>query len=215
MIIRVENDNVDVNSKFLWEVYQEEEKRTMPPYSSLDNVKKHLKIRSTHKWDQHLCVYDEDQCIGLALLYVDHDDQIVNIQGPYIKDSSLYDLVANEIMTYISKHFKGMKAYCGTTRENKNSQVFLEEHGFLCTENCVQMHLERHQLNEIEIKFNIEPLTEERMEAYRVFHNELFHDYYWSADRIYKVLPEWKVHVFLHENQIVGSVFTKTDTKIR
>lgn len=213
MIKKIKIDKIPAISKYIWDVYQDEKKRTTPPYHSLKDVETHLLKRSKYKSNHHLGVYEDDNLKGVVLLDVDEDDQSVSVQGPYIHKSYQYKEIASEMMDYIKSNYRGLKCYFGTTKTNVLSQEFLKSQDFLCTDDTIQMSITKETLIPIETQFNIQLLTEERMEEYKAFHDIQYHDYYWLSDRIYKVMNRWKIHVALENNKIIGSVFTMKQTE--
>lgn len=213
MIKKIKKCDIHTISKYIWAVYQDENKRTTPPYHDSKDVESHLLKCSQYKSDHLLGIYVSDNLEGVVLILVDEADQSINIKGPYIHNSSKYKEIASEMMDYIESKFKGFKCYFGTTKPNVNSQFFLKSHDFLCTEDTIQMSVTKDVLVQIESQFNIQLLTEEAMEAYKGFHDIQYPDYYWHSDRIYKVMDRWKIHVALENNKIIGSIFTMKQTE--
>lgn len=196
-------------SNYMWSVYQDETKRTIPPYHDLNDVKKHLSKVFARKGDEIIGVYIEGKLEGVALILLEEKNNYLSIQGPYIQESSIYTKVATEIMNYIEGAFRGFKCDFGTTKPNRNAQNFLIEKGFKCTDDSIQMSITPDQLVSMEVKHDIQLLTEDRMVEYSIFHDTQYKDYYWLSDRIYEVMSLWKEHVLLENNKIIGSVFAK------
>lgn len=208
MIKKIKTGEIQAISKYVWEVYQDENKRTTPPYHGSEDVESHFLKCSQYKSDHLLGVYVNDSLEGVVLVLADEEDQSISIQGPYIHKSSNYKEIASEMMDYLESNYKGFKCYVGTTKPNVISQEFFKSHDFLCTDDTIQMSVTKDTLVPIETQYNIQLLTEERMEAYKSFHDTQYHDYNWLSDRIYKVMNRWKIHVALESNKIIGSVFT-------
>ena len=213
MINIIKTDKIQTISKYIWDVYQDEKKRTTPPYHSLKDVEIHLLKRAKYKRSHHLGVYEDDNLKGVVLIDMDEDDQSISIQGPYIHKSDQYKEIASEMMDYIKSNYKGLKCYGGTTKTNVLSQELFKSQGFLCTDDTIQMSITKDTLIPREAQFNIQLLTEERMEEYKAFHDNQYHDYYWLSDRIYKSMDRWKVHIALENDKIIGSVFTMKQTE--
>lgn len=208
MIKRLGKEAISTISAYIWRVYQDESKRTTPPYHSLNEVEDSL-IKSYKAEDLIIGVYMDDKLEGVALILLDEENNYFSLQGPYIYQSSEYSKVATEIMDYLEDNFKGYKCHFGTTKANVLSQDYLLSKGFICTEDAIQMSVKKSMLKAIDLKENIQLLTEDKMDAYRTFHDTLYHDYYWVADRIYQTMDQWKVHILLDNDTIVGSVFTR------
>ena len=208
MIKIINTGEIQAISKYVWEVYQDENKRTTPPYDCLEDVETHFLKGSQYKSDYLLGVYMNDNLEGVFLVFVNEEDQSIGLQGPYIHKSTKYKEIASEMMDYIESKYKGYKCYAGTTKPNVISQEFFESHDFLCTDDTIQMSVTKDTFVPIETQYNIQLLTEEKMEDYKSFHDTQYHDYYWLSDRIYKVMDRWKVHIALERNKIIGSVFT-------
>ncbi|MDR7856597.1 GNAT family N-acetyltransferase [Tissierella sp.] len=213
MIKRIMIDDIHVISEYIWDVYQDENKRTTPPYQDAKDIETHLSKCLQYKSSHLLGVWEEDNLEGVALILVDENDQSLNVQGPYIHKSHKYRKIASELMDYIESNFKGFKCYIGTTKPNVLSQEFFKSRGFLCTDDTIQMSVTKDALVPIEPQFNIQLLSEERMEDYKDFHDNQYHDYYWLSDRIYGVMDRWKVHIALENNKIIGSIFTMKQTE--
>lgn len=196
-------------SDYIWQVYQDEERRTTPPYDSLMEVEEHLARRCKYQHSHHLGVYTKGELQGIVLIDQDDEDQSISIQGPYIHRDHSYMEVATEMMAYIHSNYRGLKCYGGTTRSNVGSQTLFKDKGFVCTEDSLQMSISKESLIQRQVKAHIEILSQESMAAYKVFHDQHYHDYYWSADRIYKVLDQWKVHILLENDAIIGSIFSR------
>lgn len=213
MIKKIKIDEITAISKYIWDVYEDENKRTTPPYHSLKDVETHLLRGSKYKGNQYLGVYEENNLKGVVLLYGEEDNQYLSVQGPYIHNSYEYKEIACEMMDYIKSNYKGFQCHFGTTKTNVLSQEFLIAQEFLCTEDTIQMSITKETLMPIETQSNIQLLTEERMDKYKIFHDIHYHDYYWLSDRIYKVMNQWKIHVVLENDKIIGSVFTRKQTE--
>jgi len=208
MIKIIEEDEICVVSQYMWDVYQDESKRTTPPYHSLNEIEKSL-LKTFQRGDEIIGVYIEGKLEGIALVLLDEKNKYFSVQGPYIQQSGLYTKLATEIMDYVELKYKGFKCNFGTTKTNMLSQEFLVAQGFTCTDDTIQMSILPDQLTEIELKHDIQVLTEDRMEEYKVFHDTQYHGYYWLSDRIYEVMNQWKIHVLLENDKIMGSVFTR------
>lgn len=208
MIKIIQKDEIHTVSQYIWDVYQDETKRTTPPYKSLDQVENSLLRSLADEEDEIIAVYRDDELKGVAITGMDLKNKYFSIKGPYIDCSDDYVSIASEIMAYLELNYKGFKCHYGTTRTNKLSQTFLRSKGFACTDDTVQMSITPNQLNELVLEHNIQLLTDERKDEYRDFHDTQFHDYYWLADAIYGVIDRWKVHVLIEQDKIVGSVFT-------
>ncbi|MBI9010997.1 MAG: hypothetical protein JEZ08_02105 [Clostridiales bacterium] len=208
MIKIIEKEDIQIVSKYVWNVYQDENKRTTPPYKSFDQVEDSLLRFLADEQDEIIAVYKEDELKGIAMTGMDLKNKYFSIKGPYIDCSDDYMSIASEIMDYLELNYKGFKCDFGTTRANTNSQKFLISKGFACTEDTVQMSIIPNQLIDLALEHNIQLLTDERKDEYRNFHDTHFHNYYWLADGIYSVMDRWKVHVLIEQDRIVGSVFT-------
>ncbi len=125
----------------------------------------------------------------------------------------MYASVAHEMLDYIEENFKGYKCYFGTTKPNRHSQEVLQSRGYTCVDDTIQMSVNKGTLLDMDCKYSIEALSEERMDAYRTFHDVHYHDYYWLSDRIYQTMDKWKIHLLIEKNQIIGSVFTMKQTE--
>ncbi len=214
MIKRINRDDIHVISEYIWDVFQDEIKRTTPPYQGMKDVETHLLESIQYESDHILGVYKEDNLEGVVIIRVDEDDQLINMQGPYIHKSNEYRRIASEMMDYIETNFKGFKCYGGTTKPNVNSQNFFKSHGFLCTDDTIQMSVTKDTLLPIEPKFNIQPLSQELMDDYKDFHDKQYYDYYWLSDRIYEDMDRWKIHIALENDKIIGSIFTMKQTEV-
>ena len=208
MIKKIEADEIPRISNYIWDVYQDEKKRTTPPYQDAEDIETHLLKRIQYEDNHFLGVYINDNLEGAVIISAEENEHSIFVQGPYIYKLSKYNEVAFEIMNYIESKFKGLKCYFGTTKTNVLSQEFLKAHDFLCTDDTIQMSVSKDTFIPIETSFDIQLLTKERMEAYKEFHDVQYQDYYWLSDRIYEVLDQWKIHVALENNKIIGSVFT-------
>lgn len=213
MIKRISSDGIREVAKYIWSVYKDETKRTTPPYESEKGVALHLSKCLQYDSSHLLGVFDGDILEGIVLVLENETDCSVNVQGPYINDSRKYPKVALEMLDYLTCNFKGFKCYVGTTKPNVLSQEFFEAYGFECTDDTIQMCINKEGLVTIEHEFDIRLLSEEYMDAYKDYHDRQYYDYYWLADRIYDVIDRWKVHILLEENQIVGSVFAMKQTE--
>lgn len=209
MIRLITEKEIEMACQLVWQVYQDEEKRTTPPYHSLEDVDKTLNKFYRHDSIEVLGLFENDTLEGIAIACLETDNNYLSINGPYIKLADLYDQLAGQALDYIQDKFRGFKCDVGTTKPNVNSQEFFKSRGFICTDDSIQMSIKPSELNEIRIEHDIELLTEERMDEYKDFHDTMFHDYYWLSDRIYKVMDQWKVHMLLDQSKIVGSVFTR------
>jgi len=205
----MEKDEIHAVSQYMWGAFQDDKKRTTPPYHSLNDVKKSLLKVFQCDGDEIIGVYIEGNLEGIALVLLEEKNKYFSVQGPYIQESDLYTKISTEIMNYLELSFKGFKCQFGTTKTNLLSQEFLKANDFICTDDTIQMSISPDRLTSIEIKQDIQLLTEDRMEEYRVFHDIQYHDYYWLSDRIYEVMNQWKIHVLLENNIIVGSIFTR------
>jgi len=207
MIRKIKEDEVHEVSKFVWQVYQDESKRTTPPYHNLEHVVK--TFERTFKADNYLIgVYDKVMLIGVALICLEEKDRYFSLQGPYILNTDKYNDISNEILTYLEDKYRGFSCHFGTTKPNVNAQAFLESNGFACTDDTIQMAVTDESLIEIRCKSDIQLLDESRMGEYKLFHDRVYHDYYFLADRIYANFSKWKIHLLLVDNNIIGSVFT-------
>ncbi|MBN2796763.1 MAG: hypothetical protein JXR88_15235 [Clostridia bacterium] len=209
MIKILKKDELHEVSKHMWSVYQDETKRTTPPYHDMKAIEKHLIKIFQRVGDEVIGVFLEGKLKGIAIILSDGKNRYLSVQGPYIQESELYWEIAREIIAYLKSKYEGFKCDFGTTKTNIISQEFLLGMGFKCTDDTIQMSISPDKLNPIQIKHPIQLLTEERREAYRVFHDTQYQDYYWLADRIFSVMNQWKIHVLLEDDKIVGSIFTR------
>lgn len=213
MIKKIKIDEINIISRHIWEVYQNKDKRTTPPYQDATEVEAHLRKAINHKSSHVLGIYIKDILKGVFLIFEYDDGESFGLQGPYIENYYEYKEIASDMMNYIEVNFKGYKCYAGTTKPNLTSQKFFEFYNFLCTDDDIQMSVTNDTLVPIEIRPNIQLLPEERMEEYKEFHDTLYHDYYWLSKRIYNDIDRWKVHIVLENNKIVGSIFTMKQTE--
>jgi hypothetical protein len=212
MIKIINREEISMISEYIWKVYQDDKKRTTPPYEGTESIKKHLIECLKYKDDRILAIYNEDDLEGATLLVVNKKERSINMQGPYIYDSEKYDMHASEITNYLDKNYKGYECYVGTTKTNIRSQLFLSSKGYKCVEDTIQMSLVPSEIIPIKEEYDIRLLSEERKEEYLTYHNEQYKDYFWTAERIYKVVDRWVIHILLKDNRIVGSIFSMKQT---
>lgn len=203
-------EQVDEAIAFAWPVYQKSEQRTTPPYHSEAEMKKSFLNHINHPTDQVLGYYKDQHLTGVLAMTINHEERYCSSSGGFhIENSANYNEVAGAFLTYLSAHCKGYRCHFGTTKPNVSSQKFLEANGFVCTEDSVQTRIGPSELKAVTGPFVVETLTEADYATYRQFHKTHFSEYYWSADKIYEVMPRWNVSIAKNEGQIVGSVFTQ------
>lgn len=208
MIKRISGESIPEIAQFIWDVYQDPRTRTTPPYESCENVRNHLMKCMEYDTSDLIGCYIDDKLEGVLLIIVDEPGSYLNIQGPYIPNQSMYSLVATELIEFVESNFKGKKCFVGTTKPNINSQEFFRSRDFKCVDDMIQMSIYKDDLGSMNLQYDIQLLSEDLMDDYRVFHDNQYHDYYWLSERIYDVLDKWKIHVLMDQNQIVGSIFT-------
>lgn len=208
MIKRITREGVREISQFIWEVYQHPSTRTTPPYESCENVKIHLMKCLQYDTSHLIGCYIEDELQGVLLIIVDEQDNCLNVQGPYIANPSMYGLVATELIEFMESNFSGNKCYIGTTKPNINSQEFFSSRDYACVDDTIQMSISRDELVSLDLQYDIQLLSEDLMDDYKLFHDKYYPDYFWLSERIYDALDKWKIHVLTDQNQIVGSIFT-------
>ncbi len=103
MIILLQKEHLVEMSDFIWQVHQDETKRTTPPYKSKADVYNHYKtiLNSTNVETQILAYYTDDLLEGICRMDIERDPAVLSIGGPYIKDSSKYHLIANAFFDHI------------------------------------------------------------------------------------------------------------------
>lgn len=212
MIEVISREEIPMISEYIWKVYQDDKKRTTPPYEGAGSIKKHLIECSKYKDDRILAIYNGDNLEGATVLVVNKKERSINMQGPYIYDSEKYDLYVSEIIKYLDENYIGFECYVGTTKTNTNSQIYLETQGYKCVEDTIQMSLVPSEIISIKEEYDIRLLSKERKEEYLIYHNEQYKDYFWTAERIYEVMDRWVIHILLKDNRIVGSVFSMKQT---
>jgi hypothetical protein len=209
MIREIQDHEIELASDYIWKVYQDETKRTTPPYHALEEIEAQLLKCLQSESTQVMGVYWDDTLKGVTLFNLEVENNYLSVQGPYIKNLDHYMTIASEIIEYLEKNFKGYECHFGTTKTNLMSQEFLEKNGFLCTEDTIQMSVAKDGLIPIDRQHNIQALTEERMDEYAAFHDKHYHDYFWLSNRIYERMDQWKIHILLVHNEIIGSIFTR------
>lgn len=211
MITQLQKEHLVEMSDFIWQVYKDETKRTTPPYKSKADVYNHYKtiLNSTNVETQILAYYTDDLLEGICRMDIERDSAVLSIGGPYIKDSSKYHLIANAFFDHIEPICKGFKCFAGTTRTNKHSQDFFLSKNFKLDEDTLQTRVTMDQLKVINRGWHIEEIKEAHFEAYEAFHSHYFENYYWSFEKIKPALKQWKIHVAIKDDKIIGSVFTK------
>lgn len=222
-IKEIEETQIQEAALFAWKVYQDESKRTTPPYHDLQDMVAQFekKVKSVY---QRLLAYTEDQQLkGVFSVDVnDAEKYIGTTGGPYIEDIERYDEIADAFMGYLEQHCKGYVCYFGTTKPNVRSQMYLESKGFVCTEDTVQTRIVLENLMSEATQIvthngesnQVELLKEEDYALYSQFHKTHFPDYYWTADKIFEVIDKWRIHVVKREGKIIGCVFTMKQTDI-
>ena len=215
MLIEATEDHIDVLAEYAWSVYQDDEKRTTPPYKSQQEMYEVFKKKVLHKEERVLAYYENDLLEGVFCLQIQHENCYAqSTGGPYVADPKKYVMVATVFMDYIKANCSGYECYYGMPRSNIAAQKFLEAQGFECTEDTVQMLVTADMLKPVKGKFDVERLTEKHHEAYRKFHETHFGDYYWHAERLFGALDQWVVHLVI-EDEIIGGVFTRKQSDSR
>ncbi|GAB6110035.1 hypothetical protein [Fusibacter bizertensis] len=212
-VIEVTIDQVRDVATFAWRVYQDETKRTTPPYHSFETMRKAFEKKVASKYERLLAYYGKDHLKGVfAIDIVEQDKYIGTTGGPYIESSEAYAEITDAFMTYLERHCKGYVCYFGTTKPNITSQKYLKSKGFICIEDTIQTRIEPSDLKPIQGNFIVQTLSEQDYDLYRKFHQEHFIDYTWTADKIYGVMDKWLVHIVKHGDEIVGNIFAMRQT---
>lgn len=202
-------EELEAAASFAWGVYQDDTKRTTPPYHSLEATAKHFTTFIIRDSEYLLGYFEEDKLMGVMPLIIEHENKYCSVSGPYIENVAIYDDVANALMVYVRNMCKGYQCYVGTTKTNFRSQRFFESLGFDCVEDTVQTRVFPNTIKAVSGPYMVETLTEMDYDLYRAFHSEHFADYYWTADRIYQKMDQWDISIVKINGEIVGSVFTR------
>lgn len=208
LIKEMTSDQVTEAATFAWSVYQDESKRTTPPYHCLEQIVGGFQGFVDPKSDCLLGYFEGEQLMGVMALNVEPENHYCSAYGPYIENAQRYFEIAEAFMAELEVRCKGYRCFFGTTKPNVNSQMFLESKGFVCTDDTIQTRVNPSDLKKVTGPFTVQALTEEDYELYRAFHMKYFSGYYWSAERIYKVLDRWDVFIVKIEGEIVGNTFT-------
>ncbi len=207
MIKSMTINNLQVGLDFAWELCETLSTSSYPIKKTKEDLKQSLLENLTHKDDQVLMYFKDNQLIGIIELYVEVEEKYIRL-GSYIKED--LEEIMDEIISYLQRMYPYYTIHFTYPKENTVALEYLESKGYLCIEASNDLRLETKDLPfEDTDRINFERLKKEEFMQYATFHDQHGgEEMYWNSKRLYEAFDRWYIYVYKKGKSIVASTLT-------
>lgn len=194
---------------FAWYLSKSNLYASYPRINSIDGLKEELEKAINLENRNIIAYYHQDVLCGICFYYWINDEKYVQISRFLIKGD--YDQIADEFISYISRHLPGYELFIGVPFTNKNaSEYFMKKDIELIDSSIVTViyNLESHG-NDSHSK--VEKITNDSFQEYAVFHDKyaIPSEIYFNSKNLQKVMDRFRIFAFIQDGEIHGSIFIR------
>lgn len=150
---------------------------------------------------------------------------LVGREENYLQVNDAPEEGLSSILTHLSENYPGFQAmfcYHNTTAPAE----FLDKIGAELLDDATQMCLTQSELgyalkqdssiipSNDDKSFDIQLVDQTNFDAFAAFHDASNPDMYWTSRRIREKIEMWRIHIYLHENEIAGYIMLMNDFEI-
>ena len=151
-------------------------------------------------------LYEENgRAAGWIQFFVIHQDAY--LQTEVFNIAAGTETALKEFEAYCRVNYSGYTLYLGFPADNRDAVSYLENAGWSCAERAHNdiAHLDDKACREADPM--ICPVTKENFDDFRQLHSGVEGDMYWTSERLYQALDNWKIFLYSREGRPAGAVY--------
>ncbi len=183
-----------------------------------DDERLHHVLESSIKKDNYKLIasYDvKENLVGVSSYFWEDENQYM--QTTTFLAEGNYDEVADEMINYFKKEFKGYDLYIGFPKENKEAvSYFSKKSNYECIEDSVATHINDFKDYKSKHRLDLVHIKRENFSDYAGFHDGFAKecDMYYDAKNLLSDIDEFGILGLKEKGKYVASIFFKPHKKI-
>lgn len=215
MLVKATYEDIETYGEFVYSIALDLSRSAYPTYADGITEKEEFfrNVRRSIDRENHelLLYYAEDKMEGFVSYYWLEKDKYLQLHSCNINAGTRQALT--ELVAHLAEKFAEYEWYFGFPKGNREAVEFLKEQGFSCIEEDYDTNIDFAVYELREENKNVVRITRENFEDFRSIHALDEEDSYWTCDRIYGKLDEWKLYAYYEDTMPIGVLFFTGDAE--
>lgn len=199
---------------FAWELSQNDLYASYPRTDLIVEFKEELEKAINLENHNIIAYYHQNILQGVCFYFWINNEKYVQTTGFLI--SANYDQVADEFICYINNQLPGYELYIGVPYTNINANYYFKKRNIVCIEDSIVTRIRNLKHHKSKGYDYIGKINISNFEQYIAFHDKhaIPAEMYYNSTNLRKVIDNFRIFVFRHDEEIHGSIFVSANKNI-